>query len=181
MKKKKNGLMPIWIVFLVISLLFLWLAIESSVIYKASNIETVSTYVYEKDITNSISIRDTQGNYILDYNHSTYTISKDRDTTIAIKSTSQSQNGISKDTRESLVFHNISNKSNKIIKVVKRDEIVNKDSERARKISRLSISHFILIGIPSYIAALIFLIITILTFAVWKDSLKQPRSTYEDY
>jgi hypothetical protein len=175
MEKKKKCVKPVWLVFLVIALLFLWLGVRSSVFYNSSEITTVSSYVYEKDITNGILIDNDQESYILNYNHNTYTIAKDKDTTIILKSESYSyRKGISKDTMVSLIYNKSTNN------LIKREEFVNKNAERAREIVNLSIIHFILVGIPSYIISFILFLITMFTFVVWKDWVKQSRRINQD-
>ena len=169
MENERKKLPPIWAGFLVISLLFLWLGIRSSVIYKSSELETVNTYVCEKDITNEVSITDLPESYILHYNHKSYTIMKGRDTTIVLKRTSEDRNGIFEEAQKSLVYRE------NAYEIIKRDETVYKDTKRAKEISRLSIIHFILVGLPSYFVSLIIFLIAVFTFVVWKDEYKKYK------
>ena len=169
MENERKKQPPIWAGFLVISLLFLWLGIRSSVIYKSSELETVNTYVCEKDITNEVSITDLPESYILNYNHKSYTIMKDRDTTIVLKRTAEDRNGILKEAQESLVYQG------NACEIVKRDETVYKDTKRAKEISRLSIIHFILVGLPSYFVSSILFLLTVFIFVIWKDEYKRHK------
>ena len=169
MENKKKALPPFWIVFLFISLLFLWLGISSSKIYKSSMIEAVNTYVYEKNITNEVLVSKLPKKYILNYNVSTYTIMKDRDTTIVLKNVLENNGDFSKETKESLVYRCTTNE------IIRKVETVCKNAKRAKQISNLSISHFILVGLPSYFASLIFFLIALFIFVVWKEDFMKKR------
>lgn len=168
MKKEKHSIVSyIWIVFLVISISLLWLGIKSSVIYSSSDFAPISNYTYERNISNKASIKDVNKHYIIEYEHKIYTIQKDRDSTIILKSTLENKDDIFKTTKESLIYTKDSHE------ITHRYQTICRDNKEIHEISNLSISHFILVGIPAYFASIIFLLITMFTFSIWKDERKK--------
>jgi membrane protein insertase Oxa1/YidC/SpoIIIJ len=115
----------------------------------------------KKVISDNNSFKKIGDKYSIDYNQKRYIIS-DRDTTIQLGETVDQNGAISKTTKEFLVY----NQHQKEL-VYKKEDIL-KNSKEISQIINISRSHFFLVGISSYFAAIIFLLITIFTFIVRK-------------
>ena len=161
MKKKEMITSYVWIVFALVTAFFVFVAIKSSVIYSEKSISPIIHYVYEKVISDNNSFKKIGDKYSIDYNQKRYIIS-DRDTTIQLGETVDQNGAISKTTKEFLVY----NQHQKEL-VYKKEDIL-KNSKEISQIVNISRSHFFLVGIPSYFAAIIFLLIAIFTFIVRK-------------
>lgn len=161
MEKKEMITSYVWIVFALVTAFFVFVAIKSSVIYSEKSISPIIHYVHEKVISDNNSFKKIGDKYSIDYNQKRYIIS-DRDTTIQLGETVDQNGAISKTTKEFLVY----NQHQKEL-VYKKEDIL-KNSKEISQIVNISRSHFFLVGIPSYFAAIIFLLITIFTFIVRK-------------
>lgn len=161
MEKKEMITSYVWIVFALVTAFFVFVAIKSSVIYSEKSISPIIHYVYETVISDNNSFKKIGDKYSIDYNQKRYIIS-DRDTTIQLGETVDQNGAISKTTKEFLVY----NQHQKEL-VYKKEDIL-KNSKEISQIVNISRSHFFLVGIPSYFAAIIFLLIAIFTFIVRK-------------
>ena len=161
MEKKELISSYVWVVFLLLTGLFAFIAVKSSVIYNEKDISPIVHYIHERKISDKDSFKKVGNMYFVEYNQKRYIIN-DRDTIIHLGDIIEQDGNISKITKESLVY----NQLHKELVYKKEEKLSN--SKEISQISNISIFHFILVGIPSYFAAIIFLLITIFTFIVRK-------------